>query len=101
VPAGGRQDAQLVREAAGTLTEHAFDVKQDGAATTARVPGRYGTSTHGRSVAGVDKPERDMDEPLNIKLSPEEALKVLVQATEDTDVDGTPPVGGWIDEESD
>jgi hypothetical protein len=49
----------------------------------------------------VDKPERDMDEPLNIKLSPEEALKVLVQATEDTDVDGTPPVGGWIDEESD
>lgn len=40
-----------------------------------------------------------MDAPVNIQLSPEEALKVLLRVTRDTDVDADAPVGGWLDEE--
>jgi hypothetical protein len=47
----------------------------------------------------VDDPKkRDLDEPVNIQLSPEEALKVLLRVTQDTNVDADPPVGGWLDE---
>ena len=46
-------------------------------------------------------PERDVDESVGFDLSTEDALRVLLRATEDTDVDAVPPVGGWIDVEPD
>ena len=47
-----------------------------------------------------DHPKRNMDEPVNIQLEPEEALKVLLRAVNDPDANGDPPKPGWPGEES-
>lgn len=41
-------------------------------------------------------PKRDMDEPVNIDLSPEDAMKVLLRTVNDPEL---PPVGEPLDED--
>ena len=47
----------------------------------------------------MDDPKRDLDEPVNIQLEPEEALKVLLRAINDPDVRADPPKSRWPDYE--